>query len=30
MAFGPITSCQIEGGKVEVVTNFLFLVSKIT
>ena len=30
MAFGPITSWQIEGGKVEVVTNFLFLVSKIT
>ena len=32
MAFGPITSCQIEGGNVEVVTDFLFLVfsSKIT
>ena len=26
----PITSCQIEGGKVEVVTDFLFLGSKIT
>ena len=30
MASGPITSWQIEGGKVEVVTDFLFLVSKIT
>ena len=30
MASGPITSCQIEGGKVEVVTDFLFLGSKIT
>ena len=30
MAFGPITSWQIEGGKVEVVTDFLFLGSKIT
>ena len=30
MASGPITSWQIEGGKVEAVTNFLFLVSKIT
>ena len=30
MAFGPITSCQIEGEKVEAVTDFLFLVSKIT
>ena len=29
MAFGPITSCQIEGEKVEAVTDFLFLVSKI-
>ena len=26
----PITSCQIEGGKVEVVIDFLFLGSKIT
>ena len=25
MASGPITSWQIEGGKVEVVTNFTFL-----
>ena len=30
MASGPITSWQIEGEKVEVVTNFLFLGSKIT
>ena len=30
MAFRPITSWQIEGEKVEVVTNFLFLGSKIT
>ena len=30
MVFGPITSWQIEGGKVEVVTDFLFLGSKIT
>ena len=29
-ASGPITSWQIEGGKVEVVTGFLFLGSKIT
>ena len=29
MAFGPITSWQIEGGKVEVATDFL-LGSKIT
>ena len=28
MASGPITSWQIEGGKVEVVTDFLFLGSK--
>ena len=27
---GPITSWQIEGEKVEVVTDFLFLGSKIT
>ena len=26
----PITSCQIEGGKVEVVTNFHFLGFEIT
>ena len=30
MAFTPITSWQIEGEKVEVVTNFIFLGSKIT
>ena len=30
MASGPITSRQIEGEKVEVVTDFLFLGSKIT
>ena len=30
MASGPITSWQTEGGKVEVVTDFLFLGSKIT
>ena len=30
MASDPITSWQIEGEKVEVVTDFLFLASKIT
>ena len=30
MASGPITSWQIEGGKVEAVRNFIFLYSKIT
>ena len=30
MAFGPITSWQIEREKVEAVTSFLFLGSKIT
>ena len=30
VASGPITSWQIEGGKVEAVTDFLFLGSKIT
>ena len=30
MASSPITSWQIEGEKVEVVTDFLFLDSKIT
>ena len=30
MASGPITSWQIEGGKVEAVTSFIFLCSKIT
>ena len=28
MASGPMTAWQIEGGKVEVVTDFLFLGSK--
>ena len=28
MASGPVTSWQIEGKKVEVVTDFLFLGSK--
>ena len=30
MIFGPITSWQIEGEKVEAVTDFIFLGSKIT
>ena len=30
MASGPITSRQIEGKKVEAVTDFIFLGSKIT
>ena len=30
MASGPITSWQIEVGKVEVVTDFIFFGSKIT
>ena len=30
MASGPITSWQIEGGKLEAVTDFIFLGSKIT
>ena len=30
MAFGPITSWQIDGETVETVTNFIFLGSKIT
>ena len=30
MATSPITSWQIEGGKVETVTYFIFLDSKIT
>ena len=30
MAFGSITSWQIEGKKVEAVTDFIFLGSKIT
>ena len=28
MASGPITSWQIDGGKVEMVTDFIFLDSK--
>ena len=28
MASGPITSWQIEGGKVEAMTDFIFLGSK--
>ena len=30
MASGPITSWQIDKGKVETVTDFIFLGSKIT
>ena len=30
MASGPITSWQIEGGKVEAVTDFIFLDYRIT
>ena len=30
MAFSPITSCQIDGEKVETVSDFIFLGSKIT
>ena len=30
MASGPITSWQIDGGKVKTVTNFIFLGSKIS
>ena len=30
MVSGPITSWQIDGGKVETVTDFLFLDSSIT
>ena len=30
LASGPTTSCQIEGEKVETVTDFIFLGSKIT
>ena len=30
MASGPITSWQMKGGKVDAVTDFLFLGSKIT
>ena len=30
LAFGPITSWQIEEGKLDAKTDFIFLVSKIT
>ena len=30
MSSGPITSCQTEGEKVETVTDFIFLDTKIT
>ena len=30
MAYGPITSWQIEGEKVQVMTDFILLGSKIT
>ena len=30
MASGPITSWQIDGGKMETMTDFIFLGSKIT
>ena len=30
MVSGPVTARQIDGGKVEVLTDFLFLGSKIT
>ena len=30
MASGPITACQIDGEKLEIVTDFSFLDSKIT
>ena len=30
MAFGPITSCQIDRETMETVTDFIFLGSKIT
>ena len=30
MAYGPITSQQIDGGKMETVKDFIFLGSKIT
>ena len=30
IAFGPITSCQIDGETMETVTDFIFLGSKIT
>jgi len=30
MAFGPITSWQIDGETIEIVTDFIFMGSKIT
>ena len=30
IASSPITSCQIDGGKMETVTDCIFLVSKVT
>ena len=30
MAFGPITSWEIDGGTMETVTEFIFLGSEIT
>ena len=30
MASGPITSCQVDGETMEIVTEFIFLVSKVT
>ena len=30
MAYGPITSWQVEGEKLETVTDFIFLGSKVT
>ena len=30
MASGPITSCEIDGETMEIVTDFIFLESKIT
>ena len=30
MAFGPITSCQIDGETVETTADFIFLGSKVT
>ena len=30
MTSGPITSWQVDGGRVEIVSNFIFLGSKVT
>ena len=30
MASGPITSCEIDGGAMKTVTDFIFLGSKVT